>query len=216
MWRASKDGKSKDEKNKDFLNKEIPSFVGMTIKTITIMKTYVLMISRQFPATHKRRGEMTEFIEKILSNPNTTPSDEIFGTPEFLNYTRRDYDPKIHTIRGNYELWRKRFKEIEKGNACLSLRYWEGKPYRSKQVEFLRFDRHEGIGLQKMNFINNDFVSVSNGFRELGICDEVSRVVSIDDIAKNDGLSLSDFNDWFKGYDWSEPMAIIHFTRFRY
>ena len=35
-------------------------------------------------------------------------------------------------------------------------------------------------------------------------------------LAKNDGLSLEEFKEWFKGYDLSQPMAIIHFTRFRY
>ena len=38
----------------------------------------------------------------------------------------------------------------------------------------------------------------------------------VSDLAKNDGLSLTYFTDWFKGYDLSKPMAIIHFTKFRY
>ena len=37
-----------------------------------------------------------------------------------------------------------------------------------------------------------------------------------EELAKNDGLSLEDFTAWFKGYDLSETMAIIHFTPFRY
>lgn len=35
-------------------------------------------------------------------------------------------------------------------------------------------------------------------------------------LAKNDGLSLEDWIEWFKSYDLSEPMAVIHFTSFRY
>ena len=35
-------------------------------------------------------------------------------------------------------------------------------------------------------------------------------------IANNDGLSLDDWKEWFKGYDLSQSMAIIHFTKFRY
>jgi len=35
-------------------------------------------------------------------------------------------------------------------------------------------------------------------------------------LANNDGLSAEDFEAWFKGYNLSEPMAIIHFTEFRY
>ena len=35
-------------------------------------------------------------------------------------------------------------------------------------------------------------------------------------LSANDGLSLKDFKSWFKGYDLSEAMAIIHITKFRY
>ncbi len=35
-------------------------------------------------------------------------------------------------------------------------------------------------------------------------------------LARNDGLSLEDWEAWFKDYDLSKPMAIIHFTPFRY
>ena len=35
-------------------------------------------------------------------------------------------------------------------------------------------------------------------------------------IAINDGLTLKDWDDWFSDYDKTEPLAIIHFTKFRY
>ena len=37
-------------------------------------------------------------------------------------------------------------------------------------------------------------------------------------LAENDGLTLADWEAWFSNpkYDLSEPMAIIHFTKFRY
>jgi hypothetical protein len=38
----------------------------------------------------------------------------------------------------------------------------------------------------------------------------------VTDIPQNDGLSPEDFKEWFKKYDLLEPMAIIHFTKFRY
>lgn len=31
-----------------------------------------------------------------------------------------------------------------------------------------------------------------------------------------DGLSFSDWYDWFRKVDLRQPMAIIHFTKFRY
>ena len=35
-------------------------------------------------------------------------------------------------------------------------------------------------------------------------------------LAKNDGLSFNDWFYWFEKYDLSKPLAIIHFTKFRY
>ncbi len=108
---------------------------------------------------------------------------------------------KIHTIRHNYELWNKRAKEINEGKAILSIRYWSDLPYRSKQIEFCRLEK---IGIEKLHCPNN-FV-----FAPIG-----GSVHSWGDIAKNDGLSFEDFCEWFKVMT-DEPMAIIHFTDFRY
>ena len=40
------------------------------------------------------------------------------------------------------------------------------------------------------------------------------------ELAKNDGLSLEDRQEWFKGHEkdtvYDKPLAIIHFTNFRY
>ncbi len=149
------------------------------------MKTYVLIVSEKFPKTHKRAGEPTNFPLSI-----------------------KHYD-KIHTIRGNFDLWKKRFDQIEAGNAVLSIRVWSGKPYRSEQQEIFRFDKTRGIGIEKLTFKNGLFnFMLVNGeycFPEIEC-----------DVAKNDGLSYDDFEDWFKGADFSKPMAIIHFTKYRY
>ena len=144
------------------------------------MKTYVITVSRHFPATHKRKGEPTGFVEKILSKE------------------------KKHTIRANYDLWVKRFEKINKGLACLSIRYWEGKPYQSKQVEFMRLFDSDGIGIEKLQDANN------MAYARIGI-----NTFNWIHIAKNDGLSFVDFDEWFKNCG-PEPMAMIHFTSFRY
>jgi len=39
---------------------------------------------------------------------------------------------------------------------------------------------------------------------------------TVKDLAKNDGLEFEDFKEWFKKYNFNEPMAIIHFTEERY
>lgn len=152
------------------------------------MKTYVIIVSEFFPKTHPRAGEKTDFPLAI-----------------------KHYD-KIHTIRANYELWKKRFEKIDKGEAILSIRIWEGKPYTSKQLEIFKYDKTKGIGLEKLTFFTDkdDMPRLSyplvNHYAE----------PKIEYIAKNDGLTYTDFKDWFREYDLNEPLAIIHFTDFRY
>lgn len=160
------------------------------------MKTYVLTLSKVFPATHPRKGENTNFNEKILN----------------ARYQMLNRPMKLHTIRENYELWRRRFDEIDAGIACLSVRQWTGKPYASKQVEMQRLTHEDGIGLQKLWFMA-DVYGVNR--LEYPVIDYSVSYYS-GAIARNDGLEYKDWSDWFKNYDLSKPMAIIHFTGFRY
>jgi hypothetical protein len=165
------------------------------------MKTYVLMVSERFPQTHKRAGQQTWFVEKINEAGMPISDEPIMGK-------------KIHTCRSNYPLWSKRIKEVQEGKAVLSLRYWEGKPYRSKQIEFIQLDKDSGVGIQKLLITNKDIEKY-----ELSVFNEnlhlyLNRKASC--IAENDGLSLDDFAEWFKNYNSSACMAIIHFTNFRY
>lgn len=156
------------------------------------------MISRTFPATHPRKDEQTYFVDKILKQYS-----------DFNNFLGWQ---KIHTIRGDFKLWEKRIKAIQEGKAILSLRYWSASPYNSKkdgstQIEFARLDKDSGIEVQQICFLNDNVFD--HAFIE-GVS------VKISELSKNDGLSLADFRDWFRKYDLSEPMVIIHFTSFRY
>ncbi len=157
------------------------------------MKTYVLTVSRHFPAKHPKAGVSTFFPAKIM---NGQGADNYVPQPE----------KKIHTIRANYDLWAKRAEEINAGRAVLSIRYWSDKPYRSNQVEFCVLNR---IGVQKLTFS-------SQWFNSMLVDGEYCFADIETSIAKNDGLSFDDFAAWFKGYDLSKPMSIIHFTDFRY
>lgn len=141
------------------------------------MKTYVLLIAKHFMATHPKAGQPTLFNFKIMKNE------------------------KIHTIRGNYEFWKKRVDEINAGRAILSVREWSLKPYRSPQRELRTFDK---LGIQKLEWTYLGW-----------FVDSLESDLKIKDLANNDGLLLEDFNSWFsKAGD--EEMAIIHFTDFRY
>lgn len=144
------------------------------------MKTYVLTVSKTFPSTHPKAGKLTEFRYKIATRG------------------------KIHTIRMNYELWKKRIDNIKEGKAVLSVRTWSGKPYRSEQVEEFRFT---DVGIQKLQMT------------ALGwFIDDADSDITTKEIAVNDGLSIEDFAAWFKGVlkEHDKEMAIIHFTDFRY
>lgn len=174
-----------------------------------IMKTFVLTVSERFPKTHKRAGEQTNFVGKIDSINCDLPFPP--------------YNLKIHTIRANYELWEKRFEQIKNNKAILSVRVWEGKPYNSKQKEVFRFNKANGIGIQKLEWKKipltipvgeiRDWIKI-DGKLFAGIEEDKKEKLKI--LANNDGLNLQDFEDWFNNYDLSNPMAIIHFTDFRY
>lgn len=108
---------------------------------------------------------------------------------------------KLHTIRSNFKEWEKKIRKIEDGVGKLVVKQWSGRAYRSPQVKL--FELEDGVGIQKLEFIDGKF-----------IVDEKTEV-SIETLAKNDGLTLEDFKDWFQVFP-TTPMAILHFTKFRY
>ena len=114
---------------------------------------------------------------------------------------------KKHTIRANYSLWVKRIKDIQDGKACLSIRQWSGKPYASKQEEICRLSADNGVGIQYMYYPELMCGTLDK---------DGTKKLSASQLANNDGLSFIDWQDWFKDYDISQPLAIIHFTKFRY
>src|SRR5690606_24794514 len=133
------------------------------------LKTYVLTVSQVFPSYHPQKGQQTNFPRSILG---------------LL---------KLHTIRQNYELWKKRIDEVNAGKAILSVRYWDGKPYKDKQKEFQQFDKDSGIDVQRLDrmcFINNTAFVDETGSNYTP--------VMLDTLADNDGLSLQQFKDWFR------------------
>lgn len=143
--------------------------------------TYVLMVSNVFPRGIGMDGVNTYFPVQIRE-----------GT-------------KIHTIRANYALWKKRIDAVVAGKATLSVREWSGKPYRSSQVEIIRLDHLSGIGIEKVKLLLGTIPFVND-----------SILPSTSDVAHNDGLSVDEFRAWFRDYEFNKEMAIIHFTPFRY
>ena len=138
------------------------------------MKTYVLTLSKNFPASHPNAGQATNF------------GIEFIDREEF--YSSNGGIHKTHTIRANYPFWEKRFEDIERGNGCLSVRQWSGKPYCSKQIELERLTKEDGIGLQQIR-VDSDMTIAKIDKKQFN-CYMV---------AHNDGLSYQDWLDWFKG-----------------
>lgn len=162
------------------------------------MITYYLTLSLTFPKDLPNAGEPTDFEAAFYAGQSLGKG----GNPSCKH-------PKIHTIRANYEFWRKRFEKIAAGDACLSIRQWIGKPYGkgSTQREIARLTREDGIGLQRMTVIG---------------CTTIHPIyidghsVKVSTLANNDGLDETDWRNWFEGYDLTEPLAVIQFTNFRY
>lgn len=124
---------------------------------------------------------------------------------------RKKIIPKLHTIRANYPLWEKRIKEVQAGRAVLSIRQWTGKPYRSKQVEIARLTADDSVSIQKLSFDKD-----KDGVPSLKYFNINGKYIDREILANNDGLSKEDWQEWFRSYDLSKPMVIIHFTKFRY
>lgn len=165
------------------------------------MKTYVITLSQRFPATHPRKGQPTFFKHQLINALNMDKEDVPICCVPHRGMPNERLGRKLHTIRANYPLWAKRFEQINRGEACLSIRQWTGKPYASKQVEIARLTKEDGIGIQRLDLKETDYISMIHH----------SKI-----FANNDGLSRREWIDWFKDYDLSQPMAIIHFTKFRY
>lgn len=137
----------------------------------------VLTVSRTFPAYHPRKGEPTYFVEKILG---AIPVRNWGQIPKEID---RDFStvrlsiPKLHTIRSGSR-W--------KAGEMASLRYWSGRPYNSKQVEFAQVEIKKVWPIKIVGeFIFNQF-------------DNVLFAAHLDQLATNDGLSVDDLRAWFK------------------
>ncbi|WP_297449641.1 hypothetical protein [uncultured Alistipes sp.] len=181
------------------------------------MKTYVLILSRTFPVYHPKAGQPTYFKEQLQN----TFFDILAGRSacDLCKYETRNCDTctykyiefrkKIYTLRANFDLWEKRIAKIKAGDAILSIREWEGKPYRSKQVEIARISADDCLGIQPF-FVKE---------RKIGNLGPSWFFFYSSCVAKDGGLSTEDWENWVfrnKKFLQNKRIAIIHFTPFRY
>lgn len=143
-----------------------------------------IMFARQFPEYHPKAREPTYFVEKIWDAIGDVPNNYSEMLPEQrLNYIRLGSEfiwAKHHTIRsGN------RFKIGD----WFAPKVWSGLPYKSKTIPFappIEVKKVWDIGLM-----------MRGDFKEFycGECDLTA--TSINELAKNDGLSVNDLFNWF-------------------
>ena len=172
---------------------------------------YKISITQRFLAGHRRAGEPTNFKDQIML-------DRAFG------------NGKIHTIRQNYPLWVKRINKVHEGKAVIDLCEWKLPGGRftpgNELIPFATLDKDSGCGVQELQWKKMVQVAKDRAFVWLNKVSRSAEVytpivdnkanLTILTIANNDGLTSNDFKSWFKSYDLTQPMAIIHFTAFRY
>ena len=91
-------------------------------------------------------------------------------------------------MRMNYEYWEDVAEKVNAGDWYISVRYWEGKPYNSDQIEFLQLHRVR-VEAMAVNWLDHP------------------------EYARRDGLTLEDYYSWFKikSRDNLPKLAVIWF-----
>lgn len=98
------------------------------------MKTHVLILAKNFPQSHPRNGEPTNFAQKLKVGK------------------------KHHTIRDNYSYWESKISDVQNNKAILSIREWSGKPYNSKQIEITQLTSKDEVTVEKIYIKKNKAV----------------------------------------------------------
>lgn len=193
------------------------------------IKTYVITLSPFFLKGHPKAGKPTRFRCKFLMGRDFSDACAWDCSYDGKENTQRSCSrnaivekgmpwnfPKIHTIRTNYKLWEKRIREVQDGNAVLSIRQWSGKPYRSKQTTILNLIKDDGVGIQPLKITRCVDKLDDKECIAISVDGKTKANLTLEEIAHKDGLPFEDWAAWFKGADTSQDMAIIHFTSFRY
>jgi hypothetical protein len=145
----------------------------------------VITFSRQFQTNHPRKGEPTYFVEQIYNSIYGLYdwSDAMGGEDCYpIEMNIDTLEAKHHTIRQGY-----RWKVGDK----FSPRVWSGKPYQSKQIIIA-----PDIEIKKIWDVE---IFMLEGRLHAGIpeANNIHRLLPLNQIAKNDGLTFEDMRDWF-------------------
>lgn len=142
----------------------------------------------------------------------TINKSDLFIQPDATDFKAKVLNgQKRHTCRCNYEYWKKKITALQEKSGTLCLRQWADKPYRSPQESILEVPANMCI-VQPLILRRNglNFTAEVEG-----------HPVKLEDLARNDGLTPSEFAAWFipvfdKAQETALTFAIIQFTTFRY
>lgn len=167
----------------------------------------VITFSRTFPKGHPRAGKNTLFVEQVLNSLgydyysgeylsllmelNQGRNIDLIGFYFGLGMGDDTSNEKLHTIRSGH-----RWKAGDKA----SFRVWSGTPYNSPQIIFA-----PDVEIKQVIpfVIHSDRVDPETKWVDIGskywhrTDVEIEKSI-LPTVAKNDGLSLQDFLDWFK------------------
>lgn len=116
-----------------------------------------------------------------------------------------------HVIRSTAELWEHSLRKVIEGRFILSLREWERIPHRSREIEF---KSTRDIGLQR---ISMEYDRERHEITRVEI--DGKPFSDIDTLARNSGMELSDFAEWFFEQGMTRDRfdgLIVHFSGLRY
>lgn len=180
------------------------------------LKTYVIKLAKTYPKGHTKAGQKTNFAHKVkLALASLHVSDINVGDIQYVSKNEvvryLALEGKIHTIRQNYDYWKRIVDQVNAGRGFLSVREWIGVPYKSGNRELFQFRK---LGIQKVSLIWDGFHEVHIDGKFYCSTDGAPNFQKYLALAANDGLDYIDFQEWF-------PKdliggCIIHFTDFRY
>lgn len=172
----------------------------------------VRTLSQRFPKGHIRQGEPTYFVEKVLNSLNgiginmswahlldinsknvqdgkISESDlwEFWNKVTFNRHLPKNInEQKHHTIRANSKKGQKHFETGEE----IQLAVWSGKPYASPQIKICPPLK---VKCYDFEVFHN---TMPQGIEWPLLVDGYD--TDIEQVSKNDGLTVEDFKSWFK------------------
>jgi hypothetical protein len=165
----------------------------------------IVVLGKKFPPKHLKAGLETYFSLRVKCGQILNDGINAGCWFPYCGMCKLCYERgKIHTCQSNYEYWAKKINRLKEVGGMLSVRQWGKVPFRLKQEVIVDISA-EYVGIQRAMFTEDmKGVYIDDNF------------VLTEELADNDGLSLEDFLAWFKDHDPSRPLAVIHFTKFRY